>query len=413
MDESRVDVAQLLRRDPQAWTALLSQEPGLEDVVVTAVTSQPIIRKLSPGDDSPRVTRYVLVLADHSDAITLIGKETTAAEVDFYRDIAPTIPSIAPHCYLTHMSEDRGWVILDDVPNHVWPGKWSASDVEDVIDDLVLFHVQYWDQARIQDRFPWLMHMVDRDRKTYDWPELRSELGPYFDKGPSALVSDHAIRHLGRLAPRFLEAANGLAVMRALGGWPGVIGESHLAAVSDLLDDPVPMLDPLTRLPQTIIHGDMHMYHWHVTLFDQRRLLDWGKVTIGPSIYDLVSFQERFDLLISNDETRPVFAREESPIDEETIIDSYMLSMKAELGKQFDARETRRSLAAARCLYVLLNWFPYFAGWYDQMPDVYTWQRINRMSVDEMPTAKVRSMLVYRPFLKRVFRRFLQSYRML
>jgi hypothetical protein len=191
------------------------------------------------------------------------------------------------------------------------------------------------------------------------------------------------------------------------------MGESHLLAVSDLLDDPVPMLEPLSRLPQTLLHGDMHMYHWHVTLFDQRRLLDWAKVTVGPSIYDLVSFQERFDLLFSGDELRPVYAREHAPIDEETIIDSYMLAMKTQLGKQFDAREMRRSLAAARCLYVILNWFPYFAGWFDQMPDAYTWQRVNRMPIDDMPATKVRTMLVYRPFLKRVFRRFLQAYRML
>lgn len=413
MDESRVDIAQLLRRDPQAWTALLSSQPGLEDVVVTAVTSQPILRKLSPGDDSPRVTRYVLVLANHSDSISLIGKETTATEAGFYRDIAETVPFMAPRCYLTHLSEDRGWVILDDIPNNVHQGRWSTQDVEDVIDDMVGLHSLYWDQPEIQDKYTWLTHFIDRQDKVYDWPQLRSELGPYFEEGPSAMVSDHALSHLGRLAPKFLEAANGLAVLRALGGWPGVLGESHLAAAADLLDDPVPMLEPLSRLPQTLLHGDMHIYHWHITLFDQRRLLDWDNVTVGPGIIDLVSFQERFDLLIAEDDVRPVYAREDSPVDEETLIDSYMLAMKAELNSQFDARAMRQAIPAARCLHVIVNWFPYFASWFDKMPDVYTWQRINRMSSSELAEKSVGQMLVYRPYLKRVFRRFLQAYRML
>jgi hypothetical protein len=201
--------------------------------------------------------------------------------------------------------------------------------------------------------------------------------------------------------------------MRALGGWPGVLGESHLAATSDLLDDPLPLLEPLSRLPQTLLHGDMHIYHWQITLFNQRRLLDWGNVTIGPGIYDLVSFQERFDLLISGDKSRPFYTWEDSPVDEETIIDSYMLAMKAELGAQFDARAMRQAIPAARCLLVLVNWFPYFASLFDDMPDVYTWQRINRMSSSELEERTVNQMYVYRPYLKRVFRRFLQAYHML
>ncbi|MFN2135313.1 MAG: phosphotransferase, partial [Candidatus Promineifilaceae bacterium] len=200
---------------------------------------------------------------------------------------------------------------------------------------------------------------------------------------------------------------------RALGGWPGVLGESHLSAAADLLDDPVPMLEPLSRLPQTILHGDMHHYHWHVTLFEQRRLLDWSNVTLGPAVYDLITFQERFDLLETGDSLRPVYARSDSPIDEETMIDSYLLAMNAELGSHFDARAMRLAIPAARCLHVLVNWFPYFAGWFDQMPDVYTWQRVNRAASDESSSMAIRPMLVYRPYLKRVFRHFLQAYRML
>jgi hypothetical protein len=312
-----------------------------------------------------------------------------------------------------HISDERGWLVMDDVPENVLPGRWSVQDVEDIIDDMAATHAEYWDQPQLRSRFPWLSHFIDRERSTYDWARLRNEFGPYFEEGPSATVSDHALRQLGRLAPRFLEAANGLAVMRALGGWPGVLGESHLAAVSDLLDDPIPMLEPLARLPQTLLHGDMHIHHWHVTLFDQRRLLDWSNVMLGPAVYDLISFLERFDLVITGDSPQPVGVRQNLPINEETMIDSYMLAMKAELGSGFDAREMRLAIPAARCLQTIVNWFPYFAGWFDKMPDVYTWQRVNRASGDELGNRALGPLLVYRPFLRQVFKRFLQAYRML
>jgi hypothetical protein len=413
MNEPRVDVVQLLRRDPQAWTALLSGAEGLEDVVVTAVTAQPIQRKRSLLDKSPRVTRYLIGLANHSDPVTLIGKETNEMEALFYRDLAPSLPYVVPRCWLTHIADERGFVVLDDVPNHVARQDWSAEDVEDVIDDMAAFHATYLEQPGFRAEYPWLRHFIDREQRTYDWPELRASHTPFFEEGPGAIISDHSLSHVGRLAPRFLEAANGLVVMRALGGWPGVMGESHLAAAADLLDDPVPMLDPLQRLPDTLLHGDMHSYHWHITLFEERRLLDWSSVTLGPGILDLVSLQEQFDLLLTDDDPPSLYVRQQSPVSEETMIDSYMLAMKANMGSRFNSREARRAIAAARCLHVLTNWFPYFATWFDQMPDVYTWQRINRLAEDVLVDPSLQPLVGYRPYLKRVFRRFLQAYRTL
>lgn len=413
MNEPRVDIAQLLRRDPQAWTALLSGAEGLEDVVCTAVTAQPIQRKRAITDQSPRVTRYLISIAHQSDPISLIGKETNLREALFYRDIAPALPYIAPHCWLVHLADERGFVILDDVPNHVDRQDWSVADVEDVIDDMAALHTAYLDQPDFGTEYPWLEHFIDRQAHTYTWAELQASHTLFFEEGPAALISDHALNHTGRLAPRFLEAANGLVVMRALGGWPGVLGESHLAAAADLLDDPVPMLDPLLQMPDTLLHGDMHSYHWHVTLFDERRLLDWTNVVRGPGILDLVSLQEQFDLLLTDDSPPAVYVRQDSPVSEETMIDSYILAMKANLGPRFDAREVRRGIAAARCLHTLTNWFPYFATWFDQMPDIYTWQRINRLAENVLVDPSLQPLVGYRPYLKRVFQRFLQAYRML
>ena len=357
--------------------------------------------------------RYLVSLANNSDPIPFIGKKTSAVEARFYRDLAATIPTIAPRCWFAHVVGDDGWIILDDVPKHVRDERWSAADADDVIRDMAHFHAEYWDQPDLNVHYPWLPHFVGREQKTYSWEELRQEQAIYFEEGPAALISDHALTHLGHLAPRFIAAANGLAVMRALGGWPGVIGESHLAAAADLLDDPLPMLEPLLRLPPTLLHGSINKGSWRLTLFEEQRLLDWRKVAVGPAVCDLISFQEQFDLLFAEDGLPAIHAAGAAVTSEETIIDSYLLAMKAELGSQFDARQMRRAIPAARCLHTITNSFPHFATWFDQMPDKFTWQRVNRMSDAELDGRSLLPVVSYRPYLRDVFRRFLQAYRML
>lgn len=414
MNEPLVDVAQLQRRDPVEWTALLSAVDGLEDVVVTAVTAQPLPSFVTTGRLTQRVTRYLLSLDGHSDAIALIGLRTTRTEALFYRDFAGKAAFVAPHCYLSHVNEAGGWVVMDDVPDHFPRPTWRLQDVEDVLGDLAALHAASWDQAdALRRERDWLAHFVEPEARAYSWDELRREHAIYFEEGPGAVISDHAVQNAGRLAPRLLEAANGLVVMRELGGWPGVFGETHLTAVADLLDDPVPMLEPLLRLPATLLHGDPHPRHWRQTLFGTRYLLDWRNVTLGPAVCDLVSFQERFDLLLEADGRGVTFLRESSPASAETIIDSYLLAMNAELGPRFDARAFRRAIPAARCLHVILNWFPHFATWFDHMPNRYVWQRYNRMDDEQFIGTMLQPIAGIRPYLRELFRRFIQAYYML
>ncbi|HEX6387531.1 MAG TPA: hypothetical protein VF177_22920 [Anaerolineae bacterium] len=409
MDQSKLDVAQLQKRDPLAWTALLRHQLEMEDVIVTAVSAEPL-RKPAGNGYHRHANRYLVALAHHSDPITFVGKRTGRVETCFYRHIAPTIPTLAPRCWFTHLSKDEGWVVLDDVPNHWPPEKWTPADVEAVIEDMATLHATFWRQKR-QLQTCHLPHFIGQRR--YNWHELRQDQAIYFEEGPAAAISEHAIYHAGRLAPLLLQAANGLVVMRDLGGWPGILGESHLAAAADLLDDPVPLLDPLRNLPVTLIHGDPHTYRWHLTLFDERRLLGWQNVVIGPGIYDLVCFLEQFELLYKRGSLWFVDVRQERPSTEETIIDSYMLAMSKKLGSQFNARAARQAIPAARCLYVLANWFPYFAGWFAQMPSKYTWQKVNRMNDEQLMGTTFQSIAHFRPYLTAVFRRFLRAYRTL
>jgi hypothetical protein len=409
MRKSKVNLFLLRQRDPLAWTVLLNSQPGVEGVEVTAVTEQPMPTvALLAADAENKRTRYTLTLADHTDPITFISKQTNAIEVQFYQTFAEQFPHLMPTPLFAESSGPNGWLITDDVPNHFPPHLWHHNDIEDILGDLTAFHATYWDQTEALTDAGWLSHFINRRQRSYTWEELKKQKAVFFDEGPAAILSEHAIQHTGRLAPTLLEAANGLVVMRALDGWPGVLGESHLQAAADLLDDPVPMLEPLLDLPLTLLHGHPHPYQWCVTLFDQRRLLNWDKPQIGPGILDLVCFLEQFDLLYHPD-SQVLSVRQERPSSEETIVDSYLLALSAELGNHQN-RDLRRALSAARCLYVLTTSFPHFASWFNDMPNRYVWQRINRMSDQELQDSQFSLLAAYRPYLTGLFQRFLQSY---
>lgn len=480
MDRSQVNAAQLQRRDPLAWTSLLVRHPELADLVVTAVTAEPVACDVSPTGYSRRVKRYLLSLANYHDPISLIGKNTTATESHVYRLMASRLKGLLPHHWYIndengreidegeeisfgletfgeaaserdpsegvkpHSSAGEAWLVMTDVANDYTPDRWTQQDVEDVVGDLADLHAAFWNCDQETDSenndseqigLEPLNHFIGQANERYTWETLRDEQAIYFDQGPGAIISDHALEHVGRLAPRFLQAANGLVVMRGLEGWPGVMGESHLSAVADLLDDPVPMLRPLLELPTTLLHGAPHPYHWRLSLFGDRRLIDWRESVLGPGVLDLVYFAEQFPLLHMR-EVRPnrydwhygdrlqpsngfhwgdrgIYVRGDEPADEESIIDSYMLAMSMRLDSRFSARLVRQAIPAARCLYVLTQWFPLFATWFSDMPSPFMWQRANRMSDAELSSTMLWPMVGYRRYLSGVFSRFLQAFRSL
>jgi len=414
MGQSQLDVGQLQKRDPAAWSSLLRLDLEDANVQVTAVTAEPI--RVSPkGHYRHHVNRYILTLEGCNDPITLIGKLTNREETLFYEELSVHLPALTPRCLYTHQSEDpshedSGWIVLEDLPNDYAAASWTPTDVEMLIEQMASLHTFFWQRAdELRDvGFP---HFVEG--KDYTWDELRRDQAVYFEQGPATVLSQHAIHNAGRLAPTLLEAANGLTVIRSLGGWPGILGESHMQAVADLLDDPVPMLEPLKRLPGTLFHGNPHAHHWHISLLGDYRLLDWHELRIGPGIFDLVSFMEQFDLLYENDSRSQIVIRQERPLTDETMIDSYLLTMSARLGSEFDARAARLAIPAARCLYVLSSWLPHFASWFSDMPNKYTWQKINHMSDEQLAGTAFHSIIHFRPYLSGVFDRFLQAYKTL
>ncbi|MAT99777.1 MAG: hypothetical protein CL608_21770 [Anaerolineaceae bacterium] len=409
MRQSKLLATQLQRRDPNAWTALLRDHMEVEELVVTAVSAKPI---RPHTQSSRRMTRYLLSLAGHSDPIAFIGRYINAAEAAFYLEFAPRLPELVPGCHFLHQAEPNGegWAVLDDVPNDISPERWSTEDINAIVEKLAHLHAVFFDKtADLTNAGLGLL----LDRSAYRWESLVAEQSVYFEEGPAAVLSEHALSQAGQLAPLFLQAANGLVVMRDLGGWPGILGESHLTAVADLLDDPVPLLEPLRQLPYTLLHGDPNNRRWRVTVFEDQRLTSWQTAAIGPGICDLISFIEQFSLLDDAESAPNLRTRPTWPVDEETMIDSYMLALSQRLGNRINTRAMRQAIPAARCLYVLTNWFPHFATWFEEMPNRYTWQKVNRMADHDFVDTPLHGFLQLRPYLANVFERFLLAYRSL
>ena len=376
MRDSDQTTRRLQTCDSAVWEAFLSHRLDVADLRVTHVSAEQIERQR---------TRYVIQLAGHSDPITLLGKRTTPLEARFYRHFADRLPAIAPRCWFSSADSQSGWVVIDDVPNDRPPADWQGGDAEDVITQLARLHVTFWDQGAALDQHEWLPQMTGT-QETWLQTQRRKWLqdqAHFYDR--RALASAHAIETVGTLAPTLVDAVAGLKAMQMMGGWPDVLDERHLNAAADLLDDPVPIFQPLRTLPATLLHGYPGIYNWRVSLFGERHLVDWRQAVAGPAVSDLIVFLETFNALGFMDDGQ-------SPsITEETLIDSYILQLSAELSARdditFDARAVRQAIPAARCLYILFHWFPRFEKWFHWSPEqLFAGQQVDPFEQEDIST---------------------------
>lgn len=400
MHASRSDqkLFQLQQLAPEAWTQLLRFNLDSERVEVTTVRTE------DAGKDQ---TRYVLSLAGYSDPITLSGRKTTAREANFYAHLSAEVGAIAPRCWFSHVGSAESWVILSEPAHDLSPKDWDKSDALQIVNDLARFHASYWGQKAFLLSNTWLPFMLGTRRRKSAQPV---ELPIDWNRG---IVSEHALRSVEGLAPQWLDAAKGLRMLLDLDGWQHVIEEKHLRAMSDLLDDPLPMLHPLRELPLTLTHGYPGIYNWRVSVYEMRALADWRQVAIGPGIADLVAFLETFGLLQDSEMQWQV--RDVWPVAEETMIDAYILQLSAELGHDAESRRIRQAIPAARCLHILLTWLPRFYHWFGNLPDDLPtrramWNTINNTSDNDLATTIYNPIAGLRPYLAEVFHRFLKSY---
>jgi hypothetical protein len=388
-------VEELQHLDPGAWTYLLGEVMQMPDLIVTDVASEPC------GLDR-HVLRYVVTLYGYSDPICFIGKKTGAMEVRFYQEVAPMLPTLTAQCWRKRLNGDHSWLLLEEIYGDYTQEQWTVRDVESIIDQMATLHsvtrphAAEWAEEGL---FPYFVGALNNNF----FPDVKS----------MPLLSEHALRHSGRLAPVLQQAAVGLERLRAIGGWPGVLDEQQMLAAADLIDDPLPMTLPLQQLPPSLIHGDMAPSRWRLSLFNEKRLLAWQHCAVGAGVYDLVAFIEQFGLV--QDEAGRWLLRQQWPANEEMMVDSYLLHMSDRLGANFNARAVRQAIPAARCLYVMTTWLPRFAAWLSQSagpmePLTQIRPQSQRLHLAEAGLAQ---MVGLQSYLAGVFRRFLGAYKLL
>lgn len=404
MNKSRVYVNKLQRRQTEAWTELLRVMPELSLASVVDIQAKSIA-------DHPNLTRYLLTIEGQREPIPFIGKRTNGAEARFYAEISVLFSNLAAPCWLSHSAGDQSWVILADVPQHRPGERWTAKDAEAIISALSHVHASFWNEADYLNQQNWLtnsLYLPPKAERKRGYYGLVKRSSRYVGLGRASTLSAHALHTSGRLAPVFVRAAAGLDILRHLGGWPGIIDAVHMEAMAELLDDPLPMLQPLRELPLTLLHGDPAPHHWHVTLFDERYLLDWSQVTYGPAICDVVSFLEQL---------KQVWTRthgETWPVTEETMLDNYMLRMSMKLGTGFPGRQMRQAIPAGLCLYLLTNWLPNFADWLSPfISHPQTWQNVVRMDNRHLGEVGLEQLVGLEGYLTNLFMQFRQAYKML
>jgi hypothetical protein len=419
-----VRVSDLQKLDPAAWTTLLREDPRNESISVKVVRAE----KLS---HAPTLTRYLITLDGHPEPVSLIGKQTNSGEARFFQDASDQLPGIVPRCWFSHVTGGRSWILVDEVHNDHRPANWTAQDVEWALADLATLHATFWEHEAYLSSLGWhklLAATIDGESpdpaagsdqvtspQTREKPAGSAKSNLRFQEfrpGRTELVSSHALQAAGTLARSFLQVADGLRLLRTIGGWPGILKEKHLLAFADLLDDPVPMLQILREQPVTLLHGNPAADKWHLGLLGERHLVGWQDVTIGPAVYDLVSFINQFPLL--NDPGRGFLVRGEWPLSEETMIDSYLLDMGSLLGTDFQATSVRRAIPAARCLHVMLTWLPRLANWLAMAGgERDTWQEMTHMTDEDLLASGFSEMVALRPYFGRLFEDFFEAYRAL
>lgn len=388
MSYSHLDVEALQRRDPRAWTTLVTAHLRSQRLIVTAVQAEALTNTLA---------RYTLQIEGESDPITLMGKLSTAREATFYAQLTEQLSFLTPTCWYQHIDEEnnRSWLVLEDVPNHRPPESWSRDALEELVAELGFFHALFWNESTYLSRHAWLPSSVSASNDNSRFTSDR--------------LSTHAIAASGDLAATLDKAAAGLQKMSEIGGWPDVLDAKHLDAAAALIDDPLPMLQPLRDLPMTLLHGYPGIYNWRYTLFNDCRLIDWQTVCSGPSVCDLVAFVETYGLL---QQPSGVWTMRKEWLEaEELIIDTYMLQMAHNLGRRFDARSVRRAIPAARCLYVLTHWFTRFDTWFSQWQEPEKlWRQINRIPDEKLAQTVYKPMAGLSLYLGVVFHRFINAY---
>ncbi|HYP19477.1 MAG TPA: aminoglycoside phosphotransferase family protein [Chloroflexia bacterium] len=231
-----------------------------------------------PQPSSSDVLRLVLKRGTRHTGAILAG--SARREASFYRSLAGQLPVHTPRALLTaddvtgeptvplvvdapgNLAQgwdgafDSDWVLMEALPSDVvWPqSTWTAEHYRSALTALADLHARWWGRPPSASDYPWV------------WT-------------PTGQHTEDLVREARESM---------LEIARQPWGekfFPG----NRLQAWLDVLDNPACLLDTLTGMPQTLIHGD----YWPGNIAmraDGPAVFDWQLVGVGPAPYDLACF---------------------------------------------------------------------------------------------------------------------------
>lgn len=216
--------------------------------------------------------------ARHTGAI-LAG--SARREASFYRSLAGQLPMRTPRLLLTAedvageptaplvidaptsmaqhwdgLGFDNDWVLMESLPSEVvWPqSTWTTEHYQSALVALADLHARWWDCPPNPTEYPWV------------WTPTGRHTEDLIREARAALIE------IGQQA------------------WSEqFFPPDRLRAWLNVLDQPSCLLDTLTGMPQTLIHGD----YWPGNIAmraDGPAVFDWQLVGVGPAPYDLACF---------------------------------------------------------------------------------------------------------------------------
>ncbi len=257
---------------PEWLTDALRSTGALTEGRVTAVTTEPIgegvgvfgqLGKLTVSYDSPGAGPSTLVIKMDTDAevnrAAADGLGFYEREVNFYKDLAPSLDLRTPACYYAEYRRSDGRVILllEDL-SHLRPGDQvagaSPAQARVAIQMAAKLHAKYWQGSG--DPIPdWVPAANDPDQIK----NLTAIFQPTFEQ----VLADRG----DQLSPA-----------------------SH-RVYTELLDWE-PYLQRMSKPPRTLVHGD---FRFDNLLFgddpdDETVLLDWQIVYAAQGVWDVALF---------------------------------------------------------------------------------------------------------------------------
>lgn len=228
---------------------------------------------------SSDVLKVVLKRGARQTSAILAG--SARREASFYRSLAGQLPVRTPRMLLTAedvlgeptaplvidapnsmaqswdgLGFDNDWVLMESLPSDVvWPqATWTVEHYRIALTALADLHARWWDCPPNAADYPWV------------WTPTGQHTESLIREAREALIEIEG----QPWAEQF---------------FPG----KRLHAWLDVLDRPSCLLDTLTGMPQTLIHGD----YWPGNIAmraDGPAVFDWQLVGVGPAPYDLACF---------------------------------------------------------------------------------------------------------------------------